>query len=51
MKKKKPSKKVTFSIVLDEEDHDRLIALAEKESRPKAQMARVILERVLRQTK
>jgi len=43
MKKKKP-----ITIVLTEETHKELKERAKKESRPVAQMARVIIERELR---
>ena len=42
MKKKRP-----ITIVLTEETHAALVKLAEKESRPVAQMARVIIERAV----
>jgi len=47
MKEKAP-KKITFSVVLSEDDYEKLKELAAKESRPLAQMARVILEREVR---
>jgi predicted DNA-binding protein len=43
MKKKKP-----ITIVLTEETHASLVKLAEKESRPVAQMARVLIERAVK---
>lgn len=42
MKKKRP-----ITIVLTEETHAALLEMAKKESRPVAQMARVIIERVV----
>lgn len=44
----KKSDKKPFTIILNQEDYDKLTELAEKESRPRAQMARVIIERALR---
>lgn len=46
--KKIKSEKKPFTIILDQENYDKLTALAEKESRPRAQMARVIIERALK---
>lgn len=40
MTKKKP-----ITVVLTEETHEKLVRMAQKESRPVAQMARVIIER------
>ena len=40
--------KKPFTIILGREDFGKLTALAEKESRPVAQMARVIIERALK---
>lgn len=46
--KKKSTGKTPFTILLDPEDLDKLQRLADKESRPRAQMARVLLERAIR---
>jgi len=43
MKKKHP-----MTIVLTKETHEALAKMAEKESRPVAQMARVIIERAVK---
>lgn len=43
--------KVPFTIVLGRDDLDKLEQLAHKESRPRAQMARVLLERAIRDAK
>lgn len=45
---KKQSEKIPFTIVLDAADMETLQSLADKESRPRAQMARVLLERAIR---
>ena len=45
---KKRDKKYGFTVILPEKVHRRLEALAEYEIRPKAQMARVLIERALR---
>lgn len=42
------NKKHPMTIVLTEETHKELVVMAKKESRPVAQMARVIIERELR---
>jgi predicted DNA-binding protein len=44
---KRCSKKKPFTVVLTEETYRALAALANKESRPIAQMARVIIERAV----
>jgi predicted transcriptional regulator len=49
MKKEKPVEKKPFTIVLDQDNYDKLTKLAEKESRPRAQMARVLIERALKE--
>lgn len=41
------AKKHPMTIVLTEETHAALVKMAEKESRPVAQMARVIVERAV----
>ncbi len=45
--KKPAEKKITFSIVLSPASYAALKTLAAKESRPLAQMARVIIEKFL----
>jgi predicted transcriptional regulator len=45
---KKQSGKIPFTIVLDAADMDKLQSIADAESRPRAQMARVLLERAIR---
>jgi hypothetical protein len=48
MREGKMEKKKPFTIVLAEADHKALVEMAKKESRPVAQMARVIIERAVR---
>jgi predicted DNA-binding protein len=43
----KPQKKKAFTVILTAETHRALAALANKESRPIAQMARVLIERAV----
>lgn len=45
MEKKRP-----ITIVLTEETHAALVKMAKKESRPTAQMARVIIEKVVKES-
>lgn len=44
-------KKIPFTIQLDEADYKRLEALAKKEARPRAQMARLLILRALKEEK
>jgi hypothetical protein len=48
---KNQGEKIPFTIVLEAADMDKLQSLADAESRPRAQMARVLLERAIRAAK
>lgn len=50
MPKKKSTEMVTFSILLAQEDMDKLQRLADEDHRPRAQMARLLLADAIKKT-